>query len=248
MVPVTNRPRYALECSVRALNGHLRWEQVFGPESALVQERRFEETPPLLRKLVQAWQESGPDPTKFSFYQQRKMWEAEAWQGPDPTNFYQGKMWADVVAYWKTVRTQLVRAPGGGAGVFMNNGPDPDPYKEALRLFIELLLNPDCDKLAGPCPRCGNYYICRSARNKVYCSRSCGTRTTALAATRKRRDEEHADKLLRAAEGAREWTTARTKKEWKPWVSGRHPDITAKFLTRAVNNGELKPPTKGRKP
>jgi hypothetical protein len=41
---------------------------------------------------------------------------------------------------------------------------------------------------------------------------------------------------------------ARTKKEWKPWVSGRHPDITVKFLTRAVNNGELKPPTKGEKP
>ena len=232
MVPVSNQPRYWLEQTVDALNGKLRWEQELGADDALVQERRFKETPPLLRKLVQAWQSSGPDLVRFSRDQR--------------------KMWKDVDRYWVAGRRLnpllLLGAPGGGAGIGQNNRPERDPYKEALRLFIELLLNPACDKLAGPCPRCGNYYIRRSTRNKVYCSRSCGTRATAFTATRKRRDEEHADKLLRAAEAAREWTIARTKKEWKPWVSGRHPGITVRFLTRAVNNGELKPPTKGTKP
>jgi hypothetical protein len=233
MVPVTNRPRYELERIADALNGKLQWEQVNGPDEDLAQKRRFKQTPPLLRGLVQAWQSSGPDFFRFSC-DHRKMWE-------------------DVERYWVTGRRLnpllLVGAPGGGVGIGQNNRPEPDPYEEALRLFLLLLFNPECDRLAGPCARCSNYYIPRrrSTRNKVYCSRSCGTRATALAATRKRRDEDHADKLWRAAEGAREWTTDRTKKEWKPWVSGRHPDITVKFLTRAVNNGELKPPTKGKK-
>ena len=230
MVPVTNQPRYWLERTVDALNGRFPQRQVLGPDEDFVQERRFKETPPLLRKLVQAWQSSGPDLSRFSCDQRQ--------------------MWKDVDRYWEAGRRLnpllLLGAPGGGAGIGQNNRPEPDPYNEALRLFIELLLNPECGKLAGPCPRCGNYYIRRSARNKVYCSRSCGTRATALAATRMRRDKEHADKLLRATEAAREWTIARTRKEWKPWVSGRHPDISVKFLTRAVNQGELESPTKGK--
>jgi hypothetical protein len=232
LVPVANRPRYELQRTVDALNGKLPCEQVLGPDDALVQERRFKQTPPLLRRLVQAWLLSGPDLGKFSFDQRQ--------------------MWADVDRYWKSATRlnplRIVGAPGGGAAFFLNCCPEPDPYDEALRWFTELLFNPECNRLAGPCPRCGNYYIRRSARNKVYCSRSCGTRATALAATRERRDEEHADKLRRAAQAAREWTIARTKKEWKPWVSGRHPDITPKFLTRAVNKRELEPPTKGKKP
>lgn len=232
MVPVTNQPLYSLKQSVNALNGKLPWEEEHGPDDALVQKRRFKETPPMLRKLVQAWQASGPDLFRFSLDQRQ--------------------MWKDVDRYWVAGRRLnpllLLGAPGGGAGIGQNHRPERDPYKEALRLFIALLFNPQCDKLAGPCPRCGNYYIRRSARNKVYCSRSCGTRATALAATRKRREEEHADNLLRAAVAAREWTRARTKKEWKPWVSCRVPGITAKFLTRAVNKGELEPPTKGIKP
>jgi len=232
LVPVANRPRFELQRTVDALNGKLPRVQVNGPDDDLAQERRFKETPPLLRTLVQAWLLSGPDLVKFSFKHR--------------------KMWADVDRYW-TSSTRLnplrmVGAPGGGAAFFMNSIPEHDPHDEALRWFTELLFNPECSKIAGPCPRCGNYYICRSARNKVYCSRSCGTRTTALAATRRRRDEEHADKLLRAAKTAQAWTTDRTKKDWKPWVSDRYPDITLKFLTRAVNNGELTPPTKGKKP
>lgn len=230
MVPVTNQPRYWLERSVQALNGDLRWEQVAGPEEALAQERRFKETPPLLRKLVQAWQESGPDLVNFSRHQP--------------------KMWTELDRYWKAVNQQnlilLVGAPSGGAAFFMNSHTERDPYNEALRLFLELLVNPECDRLAGPCSRCGNYYIRRLVRNKVYCSRSCGTRATALAATKKRRDEEHADKLKRADESIRKWEKC-PKGDWKAFVTERG-DISVKFLTRAVNNGELTPPTKGRKP
>jgi hypothetical protein len=231
IVPLANRPVYELQQSVNALNGKLREEQSLGSEDELAQERRIKETPQRFRELVQAWQLSGPDLFQFSHDHRIK--------------------WADVARYWEEGRRLnpllLLGAPGGGAGLGMNNRPEIDPYKEALRLFIELLLNPACDKLSGPCPRCRNYYICRSARNKVYCSRSCGTRATALAATRKRREQEHVSKLLRATVAAGEWSTTRTSKEWKTWVSRRHPEITVRFLTRAVNNGQLESPTKGQK-
>ena len=55
----------------------------------------------------------------------------------------------------------LMSSPGGGVGLAMNNIPQSDPYDEALRLFIELLLNPKCNRLAGPCDRCGKYYVPR---------------------------------------------------------------------------------------
>ncbi len=42
------------------------------------------------------------------------------------------------------------------------------------------------------------------------------------------------------------WATTRPKDDWKGFVSKREADITPKFLTRAVNKGELKAPTKGR--
>lgn len=213
------------------LNGTFEWGKADGPEHALAQEKRSVETAARLRELVRAWQLSGPHLYEFS-RQQRTMW-------------------TEVHRYWVEGRKLnpllLLGAPGGGAGIGMNCRPESDPYKEALRLFIELLLNPECHKLAGPCSRCEKYYVRRSARNKIYCSRSCGTRATALAATRKRRDEEHADKLARAAAAAQEWTVARTNKDWKSCVSRRHPDITVRFLTRALNKGQLKLPTKGKK-
>lgn len=231
MVPVTNRPRYELERTVDALNGKFREEQPLGPDDVLLQERRAKETPPHLRELFEAWQACGPDLFKFSCAHRN--------------------MWTDVKSYWEEGRRLnpifLLGAPGGGAGLGMQNRREPDPYKEALRLFIELLLNPACNELAGPCIRCGSYYIRRSVRNKVYCSRSCGTRATALAATRKKRDEEYRAKFSLAEHAAREWATARTLQAWKPWVSRRHPGITVKFLTRAVNSGKLIAPTKEKK-
>ena len=137
---------------------------------------------------------------------------------------------------------RLIGAPGGGVGLAMNSIPQPEPYDEALRLFIELLLNPECGRLAGPCDRCGNYYIRGSVKNKIYCSRFCGTRATAIAATKKKREKEAAAKLERAARRAHEWRTSKTKLDWKTWINHKEPDITSHFLTRAVTNGGLNEP------
>jgi hypothetical protein len=120
------------------------------------------------------------------------------------------------------------------------------PERYAALLFHVGTLNPEWEKLAGPCGRCGRYYLKRRASQKVYCSRGCGNAATAVARTRARLDQEHANKLDRAQAAMQKWTSSRTKDDWKAFVSKREPEITPKFLTRAVNNGELKVPKKGR--
>ena len=225
--------REELRLIVDALNG----KQLYFPgkrEEFGDYERMLRETPPLLRNIVESWQSC-----KEPVFRLEEFFEKH----PETRT--------DVQRYWETLPTMLVGAElGGGAAIALCPLPGRTPYEEALRFFVWLITNPVCDKLAGPCARCGNYYIRGSAANKLYCSRSCGTRATALAATRKRRDEDRADKLRRAAEEIRKWELKPpTKKEgyWKAVVSKRG-DISVKFLTRAVNNGELKPPTKGTKP
>lgn len=124
------------------------------------------------------------------------------------------------------------------------------PERYAALLFHVGTLNPEWDKIAGPCARCKRYYLKKRASQKVYCSRRCGNAATAVVRTRERLAREHADKLRRAGDAAqkwaKEWRQSRTRKDWKQRVSEIEPDITTKFLTRAVNKGELKTPTKGR--
>jgi len=170
------------------------------------------------------WQLSGPNLVRFSVENRES--------------------WAQVNEYWKTIPFQLVGAPTGGGAFFWNDHPSRDPHREALRFFINLLMNPEYDKLAGPCERCGRYYIRKTVRNKSYCSRSCGTQATALAATKKKRAEAHARKLRTTRELISRYEAIRTKVPWKLWVSLRG-EISPRFLIRAVNRGELTAPNRG---
>jgi hypothetical protein len=214
-----------LQNIVDALNG----KQLFSIEDGEEfgdYEQKLRETPPILKELVEAWQRSGPDLEKFY-----RDW---------PT------VWANVTRYWKATPVELSWGPSGGACLVhrFTDRPGRTPLEEAFRFFILLIMNPKWDKLAGPCAGCGAYYMRRTARNSTYCTRRCATRTTAIAATRKRRDEERAEKLRKATQLSQQWLSARTKQDWKPWISRREPEITIHWLTRAVNQGDLKPPVR----
>jgi hypothetical protein len=83
--------------------------------------------------------------------------------------------------------------------------------------------------------------------NKVYFTRTCGSRATVRAT----RDREHAEKLSLATKASADWCklSAKRKKRrgwkpagWKQHVSKQHSEITVRFLTRVVNNDELQPP------
>jgi hypothetical protein len=120
----------------------------------------------------------------------------------------------------------------------------------ARETFMRLLFNELRDYLAGPCQRkqCDKYWLRKRARVTAYCSRRCCQLASATKYTRDRLEAEHKDKLKRAKAAIQTWRTARkVRDDWKTFVSKQEPDITPKFLTRAVNKGELKPPKKGGK-
>jgi hypothetical protein len=185
-----------------------------------------------LSRLIKSWQASGPN--------LKKMMHADSEQ------------WRDVQESWKatwlptrTGRAHLHLFPDLPAG-HMKKGEDgayrPTPQGGALLLFYSLTINPEWDRLGGPCERCTRYYVMNTVRHKKYCSRRCSSFATATASTRKRLDWEHADKLRRARAAAQMSLKARTRLNWKQWVSRKEPDITPKWLTRAVNKGELRSP------
>jgi hypothetical protein len=185
-----------------------------------------------LSRLVKSWQASGPN--------LKKMMHSDFGQ------------WRDVQESWKatwlptrTGRAQLVLLPDLPAG-HMKKGRDgayrPTLEGGALVLFYSLTLNPEWKRLGGPCEHCTRYYVMNTVRQTKYCSRRCSSFATATASTRKRLDEEHADKLRRARAAAQMWPKIRTRLNWKQWVSRKEPDITPKWLTRAVNKGELRSP------
>jgi hypothetical protein len=183
---------------------------------------KLRQVPQMLRKLVGAWQQSGPDLNRL--------------QQQEPT------VWANVGQYFKTHPPRLVSRTSGKAGLMLDGFPGITPHEEALRFFVMLITNSEWDKLAGPCLRCGQYYIRRTRRNKCYCSRSCGTSATAIAATRKRRARDQQEKLRNVERLAGRWASAHTKKDWVSWVLERTHDITRNWITRAVKTGNLKPP------
>jgi hypothetical protein len=177
-----------------------------------------------LRRLVKTWRDSGPN--------LQKMLDADRTLNRRVENVFRVSLLAT-----KSGRAHLALVPG------VRIVP-PAAEEIAVLMFVELVLNPWWDRLGGPCEQCGTYYVKKTVRQNAYCSRDCGTRATAMKATLRRREEEHREKLRRAAAAAQTWASSRTPIDWKQWVSLKEPDITPKWLTRAVNKGELQPPVK----
>lgn len=117
-----------------------------------------------------------------------------------------------------------------------------DPAERAFELFFELISNPLWETLGGPCARCGRYYLKNTKRQKVYCSRTCGSGATARSAVQKKRIEEHKQKLRWARSEIKSWRSRKRRIGWKRWISQRNPDLTVQWLTRAHNRGELSAP------
>lgn len=119
--------------------------------------------------------------------------------------------------------------------------------KEALRLFVQYLVNPLSDKLRGPCARCDDYYVQNRVDNKAYCSRQCGSGKTALASTQARRQQAKKTRLEAAKSAVVEWEMNSHDGRWDLFVAKKVSEcsidpVTVKWVTRAVNNGELRPP------
>ena len=174
-----------------------------------------------LRRLVEAWIDSGPNVLKLI--------------NADPVLARAArKFWAHLVPTQKGY-ARLAYYP------IPENLPKGSPLSAALALFMSFLLNPCNDRLGGPCGRCRNYYVKKTKRQTVYCSNGCGKRYTARRTNENRRKQEHAKQLATAQRYASQWATTKTELKWKDWVF-RRSRISKNWLTRVVKSGELSEP------
>lgn len=175
-----------------------------------------------LRRLVQAWFDSGPNVQKLL--------------NEDPVLAREAQRF----------RAHLIPTNTGHAKLDYLTAPEKmnpaEPLATALGLFIDFLLNPFNERLGGPCACCGKYYVKKTERKKtVYCSKTCGHRLTSCVANQARRDREHQKQLKLAMQWTVRWLNAKTAVPWKEWVSKR-THLTKHWLTRAVRNEELVEP------
>ena len=213
-----------------------------------------------LRQLVEVWQESGPNLKKMMSGPVEMMSETDSYTFSSayeivkdlfttswaPTRWGRGNLCV--------VRndTQLERLFGGER--IYRKLPDGTrtliPVVESWVEFGFFTLNPYCEELAGPCARCGNYFVKKRRSQKVYCSRQCGNAATAVVRTAEKVKAERDEKMVRAKALIRTWNTLKSRSGlvWKVWLKEHEPSITDKFVTRRVNMGELPEPKAGSKP
>ena len=153
-----------------------------------------------------------------------------------------GPLWHEVSIAWMPgfEVKDVGKSASFDTDILISKNPRPQtPREAAVRLFALLVLNPLCEKLGGPCSRCGQYYIKKRASQKVYCSARCGNAATAAKRMSMKWTDHHQKKLQRAQQAVREWQQIKSAEPWKEWIERRYPEISRKFLTRAVNNEEL---------
>lgn len=118
------------------------------------------------------------------------------------------------------------------------------PQDQAFEYFMTLITNPQWEMLGGPCRRCKDFFLKKTKRRRVYCTRKCGSGITAVQAVDRYRQREHAKRIERAQDAIEQWSKAKRRLGWKDWVSNR-TDLTKKWITRAVNKGDLQHPGGG---
>jgi hypothetical protein len=193
-----------------------------------------------LRELVKAWQDSGPNLEQMMCGSHKHLLAPlQAICAGDWTPTNGGR--AILYAYHAVDRVAEIV----GQDRVWRKAPDGadllTPEAEAWIAFGSFTMNPHCEELAGPCARCGNYYVKKRSSQKVYCSRRCGNAATAVARTRERIASERRGKLARASAAMKKWESVATRQDWKHWVA-KKTGIDPRFLTRAVAKGDLMPP------
>ena len=110
--------------------------------------------------------------------------------------------------------------------------------------FLELLMNPERERL-GQCDRCRKFYASTGRyRRKKFCSRRCARNETASRYIARKRRELRDGRLALAKRLLSGYT--RRCGPWKPWLVlktkvTKNP-LTLTFLSRAVGKGDLASP------
>jgi hypothetical protein len=215
-----------MEDVVRALNRPRVSTRLRKSDPLQIRRLPYSEKEKMPRSLVSKWMASGPNLRKMLDEDPRLKRLTSSGQ----TQFYPGKGGRGYL-YWR-----------------------PSPLKEglegwkieALEAFMILITNPLWAKLCGPCPQCDDYFLRKTDRKRVYCSRSCSSRRSAISTMKEKRRKALEEKILKAQHEIDELKKTKPKTTWKVWIASRTSrsriPLTAHWLTRAVNSGLIDPP------
>jgi hypothetical protein len=211
---------------IRALNRtRITTHEVMRPNDRRTIQLNLSEMQIELRRLIELWISSGPNV--------RKMFKKEPALA---IRAQKGKM--------------VFYALSGGRGCLEWIPIPPkatmlSPQDQALEYFMTLITNPLWEMLGGPCRCCKDFYLKKTNRRRVYCSRKCSSVATAVPSVSRRRQMVQANRIRCAQDAIAEWSKAKRRLTWKDWVSNR-TGYNVKWITRAVTNGSLRPPAEDR--
>jgi hypothetical protein len=212
-----------IEAFCQPLNTEFTWISVPSESGWLKARVDYRPVQRELRRLVQAWFDSGPNSSKL--FKSEPLLARAAARFP-----------AHMIPT-ETGQTQLVYVTAP------ENMKPGDPVEIALGLFLSFLLNPHNYKLAGPCKQCENYYVKKTKRQIAYCSGSCGRRFTSRESNQSSSQKYREEKTQRAQSSLNKWVKAKTKLAWKDFVH-QETRISKNFLTRTEKQRLLVLPQK----
>jgi hypothetical protein len=112
--------------------------------------------------------------------------------------------------------------------------------RSAINVFATLVESPLAQSLFR-CPRCHQFKVNNGTRlHRVYCSRSCGWRTTATASVYSARKKIKDEKLRAVRKVLKKWTGGT---DWKRFVAER-TNVTSNWISYAIRRGDLTHPKK----
>ncbi|WP_162601496.1 hypothetical protein [Occallatibacter savannae] len=217
---------YTLESFVRTLNTDFSLPAEMkkrSPDADWVDYNRARDQ---LREFVAAWLRSGPNTIKL--FDADPSLRSAAWNAQ---------------AHLIPTATGLVRV--SIATVVQGAGP-LDFKAMATRQFLYFLIDPENYRLAGPCANCEHYFINNTERRRVYCSARCGHRLSSKLFNEDRRKRDRKDRLAQVERESQLWLKDKTRLTWREWIINK-TTLKKNWLTRAVNNGEISEPIKGRR-
>lgn len=175
-----------------------------------------------LERLIKRWMKSGPNLRKLF------------------------RKYPELARRARTGSTVLYALPSGRGYLewtpIAHEGAALTPEHQALEYFMTLITNPQWEMLGGPCRRCEDFFLKKTRRPRVYCSRTCGSRITGAQAVSRHRQQERAKKIEVAQRAIGKYSEHKRRLAWKEWVSNQ-TGYSANWITRAVNKGELRRPS-----
>jgi hypothetical protein len=136
----------------------------------------------------------------------------------------------------------LVPSPDGRTFLLaipeLRNIPPENSREDAIALFLLFLMNPFKARLCRACKECDQYFVGKTSRHRVYCSRKCAGRRTSREKNRALADAARSKKIERAQRKLRKWNSGNRKEDWISYVR-RNADVSKNLLTRAIRTGEL---------